>query len=395
MEERKGYIPQEVIYDVLAATDIVDIISPHVPLKKKGASYMGLCPFHKEKTPSFSVNPERNGYHCFGCGAGGNAISFLMEYENKPFRQALQELADRAGIILPQTGTEEEQERLRLRGRILEMNRASMEIFCQQDPEGDLFDKETVEAFQIGAPSLSWKAQMRAKGFSESELRSCGLWNWSPTGRSGCVLDDCRYILPIMNRKDVIGFAGIREDGSVVTSGDTDVFRSDRALYGLGHLDYRKDFMVLVGSIQEVVRLQKEGVPAVCSPDGGLTGRQAALIRRYVRKVLVCGESTSSCRRKVKQLQEESPYEEGSSLKKAPFVIRACSRYGEPSMDGILYLAKTRKGNRGLEDAAEALRQIKPGIRRDNYVHFIARQLEIEPEALEELIEAPGGKETG
>lgn len=389
MEEKKGYIPREVIDDVLAATDIVDIISPYVPLKKKGASYMGLCPFHKEKTPSFSVNPERNGYHCFGCGCGGNAISFLMEYEKKPFRQALQELADRAGIVLPLAdASEEEKEKLRLRGRILEMNRASMEIFCQQYPEGDLFDKETIEAFQIGAPTSNWYALMKERKFSQSELSFSGLWGFGERRRNGCILDDCRYILPVMNRKDVIGFAGIREDGTVVTSRETDVFQADRALYGLGHLDYRKDFMVLVPSIEEVIRLQKEGIPAVCSLRGRLTGRQAALIRRYVRKVLVCGEAESFCRKSVKQLQEESPYEEGSSLKKPPFVIRVAGSYDAPSVDAVLYMVQTKVGEKALAEAVTVLKQMKPGIRRDNYVRFISEYLSMEPEALAKMVEA-------
>ena len=102
------YYPQEVLDEVLANTNIVDVVSAHVHLKKRGSNYVGLCPFHNEKTPSFNVSPSKNIFHCFGCGAGGSAITFLMRYNNSTFQEALQELADRAGITLPAYNLSEE-----------------------------------------------------------------------------------------------------------------------------------------------------------------------------------------------------------------------------------------------------------------------------------------------
>ena len=133
------YYPDDVIEEVRARNDIVDVISQYVTLKKKGANYFGLCPFHNEKSPSFSVSPGKQMYYCFGCGAGGNVITFIMEYENYSFGEALKYLADRAGITLPEAEDSKEARAQRdLKNTLLEINRLAANYFYYQlkQPQG-------------------------------------------------------------------------------------------------------------------------------------------------------------------------------------------------------------------------------------------------------------------
>ena len=127
------YYPEEIVEEVRQRTDIVDLIGTYVHLQKKGANYMGLCPFHNEKSPSFSVSPSRQIYHCFGCGAGGNAFSFVMNYENYTFVETLKFLAERAGVHLPEIESSEEAKRAAdFRGRLLEVNKLAAKYFYYQ-----------------------------------------------------------------------------------------------------------------------------------------------------------------------------------------------------------------------------------------------------------------------
>ena len=133
------FYPEEVIEEVRTGNDIVDVISQYVNLKKKGANYFGLCPFHNEKSPSFSVSPGKQMYYCFGCGAGGNVITFIMEYENYSFVEALKLLAERAGIALPEAEySKEDRERADLKNTLLEINRLAANYFYYQlkQPQG-------------------------------------------------------------------------------------------------------------------------------------------------------------------------------------------------------------------------------------------------------------------
>ena len=124
------YYPEELVEEIRSKNDIVDVISSYVRLQKKGSSYFGLCPFHNEKSPSFSVSPDKQMYYCFGCGAGGNVFTFIMEYENYSFPEALKYLADRVGIKLPEREYSEEEKRQQdLRMQVLEINKMAATIF--------------------------------------------------------------------------------------------------------------------------------------------------------------------------------------------------------------------------------------------------------------------------
>ena len=153
------YYPEEVVEEVRMKNDIVDVVSGYVKLQKKGANYFGLCPFHNEKSPSFSVSPGKQMYYCFGCGAGGNVFTFLMEYENYTFQEALQSLADRAGVALPKIEYgKEAREQAELRARLLEVNKLAANYFYHQlkSPQGQLGYQYLREKRQLSDHTIVW-----------------------------------------------------------------------------------------------------------------------------------------------------------------------------------------------------------------------------------------------
>ena len=217
------YYSEELIEEVRSRNDIVDVISGYVRLQKKGSSYFGLCPFHNEKSPSFSVSRQKQMYYCFGCGAGGNVFTFLMEYENFSFVEAMKYLADRAGIELPeQEYSKEAKERADLKATILEMNRLAAKYFYVQlkNERGShayryLKDRqlsdEMILGFGLGYSnpySDDLYKYLRGKGYSEELIRKAGLIN---TDERQGVYDKFwnRVMFPIMDVNNrVIGFGG-------------------------------------------------------------------------------------------------------------------------------------------------------------------------------------------
>ena len=217
------YYPDELIEEVRTRNDIVDVISGYVRLQKKGSSYFGLCPFHNEKSPSFSVSRQKQMYYCFGCGAGGNVFTFLMEYENFSFMEAVKFLADRAGIALPEAEfSKEAKHRSDLKASILEINKiAARYYYVQLKSERGVgahtyltdrgLTEETITAFGLGYSkkySDDLYQYLRGKGYSEDLIRQAGLIN---TDERQGVYDKFwnRVIFPIMDvNSRVIGFGG-------------------------------------------------------------------------------------------------------------------------------------------------------------------------------------------
>jgi DNA primase len=210
-----GYVfPEDVIQEVKAASDIFQIISEYVPLKKSGQSFKGLCPFHSEKTPSFFVHQDKQIYHCFGCGNGGNVFSFLMQYENIPFPEAVRQLAARGGVRLPALKQKDSREEGLIR-KILEANREAMAFYSArlkgEDGRKALaylgdrgVDSEGVEAFQLGWSPEGWenlKEHLVKKSFTSDVLEKAGLI--IPRRGGGGHYDRFRgrIIFPIINEK--------------------------------------------------------------------------------------------------------------------------------------------------------------------------------------------------
>ena len=245
------YYSEELIEEVRTRNDIVDVISGYVKLQKKGSSYFGLCPFHNEKSPSFSVSRQKQMYYCFGCGAGGNVFTFLMEYENFSFVEAVKYLADRAGVELPEMEySKEAKEKADLKALILEINKLAAKYFYVQlkSERGNaaytylkdrqLSDK-TITAFGLGYSnkfSDDLYKYLRSKGYSEELIRQAGLI--STDERHG-VYDKFwnRVMFPIMDvNSRVIGFGGrVMGDAKpkYLNSPETLVFDKSRNLYGL------------------------------------------------------------------------------------------------------------------------------------------------------------------
>ena len=305
------YYSDETVEEVLRANDIVDVVSTYVHLKRSGANYFGLCPFHAEKSPSFSVSPAKQMYYCFGCGAGGNAATFLMKYENCGFQEALQSLADRAGITLPSPQLSEETRRKEeRRALLLAVNKETATYYYKllRSPKGrrgyEYFlsrqlDASTMNAFGLGYADGSANdlvQHLREKGFSDEVILEAGVaafdekrglhdkfWN--------------RVMYPIMDvTNKVIGFGGrVMGDGKpkYLNSPETPVFDKSRNLYGLNIARRsRKPYLIVCEGYMDVISMHQAGFPeAIASLGTSFTSGQAALISRYVKEVLLAYDS--------------------------------------------------------------------------------------------------------
>ena len=223
------FYPEDIVEEVRTKNDIVDIVSGYVKLQKKGSNYFGLCPFHNEKSPSFSVSPSKQMYYCFGCGAGGNAITFLMEYENYSFPEALQVLADRAGVELPKEEmTKEARAQADLRATLLEINKLAANYFYYQlkQPQGKLgydyltgrkLSDATILHFGLGfanKTSDDLYRYLKSKGYKDEILKETGLVSIEERGTHDKFWN--RVMFPIMDVNNrVIGFGGrVMGDGT-------------------------------------------------------------------------------------------------------------------------------------------------------------------------------------
>lgn len=305
------YYSDELIEEVRMKNDIVDVISGYVRLQKKGSSYFGLCPFHNEKSPSFSVSRQKQMYYCFGCGAGGNIFTFLMEYENLTFVEAVQMLADRAGVELPKMEySKEAKERADLKSVLLEINKAAAQYFYvqlknEQGRTGYTYLKnrglseETIKAFGLGYSnkySNDLYQYLKSKGYSEDHIRQAGLVS---TDEKNGVYDKFwnRVMFPIMDvNSRVIGFGGrVMGDGKpkYLNSPETPVFDKSRNLYGLNRArSAKKSYFLLCEGYMDVIALHQAGFTnAVASLGTALTSGHASLIKRYVQEVYLTYDS--------------------------------------------------------------------------------------------------------
>ena len=304
------YYPEDVIEEVRTRNDIVDVISGYVKLQKKGSNYFGLCPFHNEKSPSFSVSPQKQMYYCFGCGAGGNVITFVMEYENYTFPEALKVLADRAGVKLPEVEySREERARADKRSTLLEINKLAANYFYYQlhQPQGkigyDYFKKrelsdETIRRFGLGfanKTSNDLYQYLRAKGYGDEILKDTGLVTMEERGTYDKFWN--RVMFPIMDVNNrVIGFGGrVMGDGTpkYLNSPETMIFDKSRNLYGLNYArTSREKYMLACEGYMDVIAMHQAGFTnAVASLGTAFTTQHAALLKRYTDTVILTYDS--------------------------------------------------------------------------------------------------------
>ena len=305
------YYSEEIIEEVRSRTDIVDVISRYVNLQKKGSQYFGLCPFHNEKTGSFSVSPQKQMYYCFGCGAGGNVFSFLMAYDNMTFKEAIEELAPRCGVQLPvQEMTYQEKQRADKRSRLFEINKEAaayyykmlrsndgsqaMAYFTQRELTAD-----TLHKFGLGCTSKysdSLYKYLKSKGYDDDILKDCGLVTIDEK-RGGHDKFWNRAMFPIFDANGkVVAFGGrVMGDGEpkYLNSPETEIFNKSKTLFGLYFArKTRRQQFILCEGYMDVISLHQAGFDnAVASLGTALTEGHAGMLKRYVKDVYLSYDS--------------------------------------------------------------------------------------------------------
>lgn len=300
----------EIVEEVMEKNDIVDVVSGYVKLTRKGSSYFGLCPFHSEKSPSFSVSRNKQMFYCFGCGVGGNVYSFLMQYEKYTFMEALEVLADRAGVELPKIEYSNEAKMMSAKKNILlEINKKAARYYFYQlkgehgDKAREYFEKrkllpETIVKFGLGYSSMykdDLYRYMKNEGYSDDILSESGLFTMSSRGVTDKFWN--RVMFPIMDvGNKVIGFGGrvIGEgEPKYLNSPETILFDKSHNLYGLNLARAsRKKNMIICEGYMDVIALHQAGFDqAVASLGTALTQGHASMMKRYTDEVLICYDS--------------------------------------------------------------------------------------------------------
>lgn len=300
----------DLIEEVRSRNDIVDVVSGYVKIQKRGGTYFGLCPFHNEKTASFSVTPAKQMYYCFGCGAGGNVFTFLMEYENYTFSEAMQALADRAGIELPKVEeTEEQKKAADVRSKLLEINRLAGYYFYRQMNTNrgkralEYFlnrglSLDTIKHFGLGYSDSQRDdlyRYLKDKGYNDEILKETGLVKVKENDAYDMFFN--RAMFPIMDSNNkIIGFGGrVMGEGEpkYLNSPETKLFDKSRNLYGLNYArTTRKPYFLICEGYMDVISLHQAGFTNAVAPLGtAFTPGQANLIKRYVKQVILTFDS--------------------------------------------------------------------------------------------------------
>lgn len=309
-------IPREIIDQIRERTDILEVVQRHVTLKRRGSSWLGLCPFHQEKTPSFNVVPAKGIYYCFGCGEGGDAFKFIMKMQGLGFMEAVRELAAPAGVVVEERQlTQEEQHRVRKRATLHDVCEAATSFFQQvllARPEGAPgrayleqrgLESEIIERFRIGYAPNQWSAlldHLHSRGFPEAMVIAAGLARSRESGSGSFDFFRGRVMFPIFDERNrVLSFGGRlvedqtrdgREAPKYFNGVESDIYHKQRVLYGLSHARtaiQREDRAILVEGYFDVVSLAQAGIhEAVATCGTALTTDQLRILRRFSPKVV-------------------------------------------------------------------------------------------------------------
>lgn len=422
------YFSEEIIAEVQQKNDIVDVISQYVHLQKKGSNYTCCCPFHNEKTPSFSVNQARQIYKCFGCGEGGSVITFLQKYENMTFPEAIKFLAERAGVALPEeTNSKANRARENRRARLLEVNKeaAKYYYYILRSSRGDVgmdylerrgLTEETRNQFGLGYATVSGNdivAYLKSKGFKDEEIRDSGLASFSEQkGLSSKFWN--RVMFPIQDSNHrVIGFGGrVMGEGEpkYLNSPETEIFDKSRNLYGLNFArTSRKKNFILCEGYMDVIALHQAGFnQAVASLGTAFTSGQANLLRRYTTDVLLAydsdGAGTKAAIRAIQILRETGLYSKVINMKpyKDPdeFIKNLGAEEFQKRIDeaenSFLFRVRIAEQNYDMQDAdgrtrfykevAGMLSEFADEIERENYLTAVANQYGVSRDGLREQV---------
>ena len=422
------YYSDELIEEVRSRNDIVDVIGGYVRLQKKGSSYFGLCPFHNEKTGSFSVTPGKQMFYCFGCGAGGNVFTFLMKYENYTFGEAMQTLADRVGIELPKQELSEEQKReADERSRLLEINKEAAKYFYAllRNPRGarayeyfknrQLSD-ETMQKFGLGYSdqySDDLYRYLRKKGYDDEILKKSGLVTIDEV-RGGHDKFWNRAMFPIMDvHNRVIGFGGrVMGEGEpkYLNSPETRIFDKSRNLYGLNIArTSRRNQLLLCEGYMDVISLHQAGFDnAVASLGTALTSGHANLLKRYTKEVYLTydsdGAGVKAALRAIPILKEVGittkvinmrPYKDPDEFIKALGADEYQKRIDEAE-NSFLFEIRILSEQYDMNDpasktaffneTAQKLLGFSEELERNNYIQAVAEKYFVTVEELKKLV---------
>lgn len=421
------YFSEELIEEIRQRNDIVDVISGYVKLQKKGSSYFGLCPFHNEKSPSFSVSRQKQMYYCFGCGAGGNVITFIMEYENYTFAEAVRLLAERAGVDIPEVEySKEAKEKADLKATLLEINKLAAKYFYAQlkTEHGKHahtyltrrgLSEETITAFGLGYSnkySDDLYKYLKTKGYSDELLVKAGLISASEKG----VYDKFwnRVMFPIMDANNrVIGFGGrVMGEGEpkYLNSPETEVFDKSRNLYGLNRArTSRKSYFLICEGYMDVIALHQAGFTnAVASLGTAFTPGHASLIKRYVNEVYLTfdsdGAGTKAALRALPILKEAGitakiirmdPYKDPDEFIKNLGAEAFEDRINK-ARNGFLFSLEVLERDYDMNspegktsffnEAAKRLTEFEDNLERNNYIEAVAKKYHISYEDLRQKV---------
>lgn len=422
------YYSDELIEEVRSANDIVDVISDYVRLQKKGSTHFGLCPFHNEKTPSFSVSQNKQIYHCFGCGAGGNVITFLMQYENYTFPEALQALAQRAGITLPkQEMSGRARQEADKRARILEVNKAAAKYFyaqlrMEQGQNGmQYFERRGLDAGTLKKFGLGYSNKfsddlykyLHQQGYEDELLKDSGLVTIDEK-RGGRDKFWNRVMFPIMDVNNrVIGFGGrVMGEGEpkYLNSPETMIFDKSRNLYGLNIArKSRKQFILLCEGYMDVIALHQAGFDnAVASLGTAFTQGHANLLKRYTKEVYCTfdsdGAGIKAALRAIPILNEAGltarivrmkPYKDPDEFIKAEGAD-AYQRRIDEAQNSFLFEVEVLEQEHDLRDpesktaffnaVARKILAFEEELERNNYIEAVAAKYQIGFENLRKLV---------
>lgn len=432
--------PQELIEEVRSRNDIVSVIGSYIHLQKRGSNHMGLCPFHNEKTPSLSVSSSKQMYHCFGCGVGGNVFTFIMEYENYTFLEALKFLADRAGVQLPeQEYSEEEKRQMNLRSRLLEVNKEAAKYFYYQmkSSGGQAafryltsrgLTEEIIKRFGLGYSNRyrdDLYRYLKKLGYNDLLLAQSGLVTIDEELGARDKFRD-RVIFPIMDTNHrVIGFGGRvmantgKEIPKYLNSPETKIFDKSRNLYGLNFAkSSRKQNILLCEGYLDVITLHQAGFTnAVAALGTAFTPFHANLLKRYTKEVLLTFDSDSAgiqaALRAIPILKEAglsvkivdmNPYKDPDDFIKA-LGIEAYQERIDQAKSSFFFEIDMLQKNYDLSDPeqktkffyeiAKRLVGFQEELERNVYLDAVAKNYQIDVEHLSRLVNKFGAQGIG
>lgn len=413
----------ELVDEIRNSNDIVDVISQYVVLKRSGRNFFGLCPFHREKSPSFSVSPDKQIFHCFGCGVGGDVIHFVSKIENLDFKQAIEALAEKSGINLPVLAEGQDAEKIRLKEKVYQINKISAQFFHENlyKPSAKLaqdyvkkrkLDNNTLKTFQIGFSTNfdELYQKLKQEGFTDEEILASSLVAKSAKGQFYDKFKT-RLMFPIKDVQDrVIAFGGRVLDNSkpkYINSPENIVYSKGRNLFGLNIAKKSgKDKIIMVEGYMDAISLYQRGITNVVASLGtALTEGQGRLLRKYSSQVIIGYDSDGAgqaatmrgmeilqnlgCDIRILQLDGDAKDPDEYVIKYGSGRFEKCV---EKAISLVEFKVKTLKKSMNIQTASDKIKflneiikilsKVDNSIEREIYIDRIARDYGISKEAI-------------